>query len=90
MKKLMEALMTVGWRLDDAERRTMSARTLYQCATAPKSEAFLIAALDTDRRSVREVLSVLSEFGLIHYTRDGKWAACEHLARIWEYYGGEA
>lgn len=90
MKTLMEALMTAGWRLDEAGKRAMASRTLYQCATAPKSEAFLIAALDTDRRGVREVLSVLSEFGLVHYTRDGKWAACEHLARIWEYSGGEA
>ena len=90
MKTLMEALMTAGWRLDDADKRTMAARTLYQCATSAKSESFLIAALDSDRRSVREVLSGLSEFGLVHYTRDGKWAACEHLARILEYYGGEA
>lgn len=90
MKTMMEALMTVGWRLDDADKRTMAARTLYQCATAPKSENFLRAALDADRRSVRDVLSVLSEFGLVHYTREGKWAACEHLERILEYYGGEA
>ena len=90
MKTLMEALMTAGLRLDDADKRALASRTLYQCATAPKSEAFLIAALDSDRRGVRELLSVLSEVGLIHYTREGKWAACEHLARIWEYYGGEA
>ena len=90
MKTLMEALMTAGWRLDAADKRAMAARTLHQCATAPKSESFLIAALDSDRRGVREVLSVLSEFGLIHYTRDGKWAACKHLESICEYYGGEA
>lgn len=90
MKTLMEALMTAGWRLDDADKRAMAARTLYQCATAPKSESFLIAALDSDRRSVREVLSVLSEFWLLHYTNDGKWVACEHLARVLECCGGEA
>lgn len=90
MKTLMKTLMSAGWWLDDADKRAMAARTLYQCAASPKSEAFLIAALDSDRRSVREVLSVLSKCGLIHYTRDGKWAACEHLERILEYYGGEA
>ena len=50
MKTLMEALMTAGLRLDDADKRALASRTLYQCATAPKSEAFLIAALDSDRR----------------------------------------
>ena len=86
MKTLMEALMTAGWRLDDAGKRAMAARALYHCAAGHKSTAFLRRAMNMSRSDAREVLSVLSEFGLIYLTSKGKWAACGHLERIWEYY----
>lgn len=90
MKTLMEALMTAGWRLDDARARKVAARVLSHCAAGHKSTAFLRRAMDMSRSEAHEVLSVLSEHGLIYLTRKGKWAACEHLERILEYYGGEA
>lgn len=89
MKTLVDSLMLAGWLLDASEKRECARRALLQCAASPKNERFLRVALELTQRDLLEILSVLSRCGLIHYTQDGKWVACEHLSRIWEYYGGE-